>query len=153
ESRGESLGKIAASKPGRQPSRRDWLRARVKHLIHVATGFGLLYPLVWTLVSSFKPNDLVFREPVLMPSHLDLSNDASRWTALLHPFSHYLLNSAIIVLGAVLGNLISCAMAAYAFARLNFRFRGLWFAITLISIMIPIHVIIVPQYVLFSEVG
>jgi len=71
----------------------------------------------------------------------------------LHPFSHYLINSFIIVLGSVLGNLVSCSLAAYAFARLNFRFRGLWFAIMLMSIMLPIHVIIVPQYVLFSELG
>ncbi|MFD1717609.1 carbohydrate ABC transporter permease [Georgenia deserti] len=153
ESRGESLSEIAASMPGRPPSRWVWLRSGVKHLILVAAGFGMLYPLLWMLASSFKPNDLIFREPGLIPSALDLSNYASGWTALLHPFSHYLLNSAIIVLGAVLGNLISCAMAAYAFARLNFRFRGLWFAIMLISIMLPIHVIIVPQYVLFSELG
>src|SRR5699024_9673624 len=56
-------------------------------------------------------------------------------------------------LGSVLGNLVSCSLAAYAFARLNFRFRGLWFAIMLMSIMLPIHVIIVPLYVLFSELG
>ncbi|MFC7404235.1 carbohydrate ABC transporter permease [Georgenia alba] len=130
-----------------------WWRSGLKHLILLLCGVGMLYPLLWMLSSSIKPNDVIFREPGLIPSDVDFSNYLDGWTALLHPFSHYLLNSAIIVAGAVLGNLISCAMAAYAFARLNFRLRGLWFAIMLISIMLPIHVIIVPQYVLFSELG
>src|SRR5699024_10933375 len=59
----------------------------------------------------------------------------------------------IVVAGALLGNLFSCSLAAYAFARLKFRLRGFWFAIMLMSIMLPIHVIVVPQYILFSELG
>ncbi|NCT91203.1 carbohydrate ABC transporter permease [Cellulomonas sp. APG4] len=117
----------------------------------IAVGFVMLYPLLWMLASSFKPNALIFRDPALIPSEIDLSNYTVGWDALLHPFSHYLMNSFIIVAGAVLGNLISCSMAAYAFARLNFRGRKLWFAIMLMSIMLPIHVVIVPQYILFSQ--
>src|SRR5690606_31131505 len=73
------------------------------------------------------------------------------WNALLHPFSHYLINSALVVLGSLLGNLLSCSLAAYAFARLEFKGKRLWFAVMLMSIMLPIHVVIVPQYVLFSQ--
>lgn len=113
----------------------------------------MLYPLLWMLASSFKPDAIIFREPGLIPSQVTGENYSQGWTALLSPFSKYLLNSFIIVAGAVLGNLVSCSLAAYAFARLNFRLRGLWFAIMLMSIMLPIHVIIVPQYVLFSELG
>ncbi|MDF2561898.1 MAG: sugB1, partial [Microbacterium sp.] len=58
-----------------------------------------------------------------------------------------------VVAGSIVGNLVSCSLAAYAFARLNFRLRRLWFAVMLITIMLPIHVIIVPQYVLFSQLG
>ena len=95
------------------------------------------------IASSIKPG-VIFRTR----SHsrgVGLENYSHGWNALLHPFSHYLINSFIIVLGSVLGNLVSCSLAAYAFARLNFRFRGLWFAIMLMSIMLPIHVIIVPN--------
>ncbi|WP_237728141.1 carbohydrate ABC transporter permease [Cellulomonas sp. APG4] len=126
-------------------------RSLVKHGMLIAVGFVMLYPLLWMLASSFKPNALIFRDPALIPSEIDLSNYTVGWDALLHPFSHYLMNSFIIVAGAVLGNLISCSMAAYAFARLNFRGRKLWFAIMLMSIMLPIHVVIVPQYILFSQ--
>ena len=64
-----------------------------------------------------------------------------------------MINSLIIVIGAILGNLIACSMAAYAFARLEFRGKRWWFAIMLLAIMLPIQVIIVPQYILFSQFG
>jgi len=54
---------------------------------------------------------------------------------------------------AVIGNLLACSLAAYAFARMEFPLKRLWFAIMLGSIMLPLHVIIVPQYILFSKLG
>ena len=127
------------------------LRRLAKHAVLVLTGFVMLYPLLWMIASSIKPNALIFRDPSLIPSTVDLSNYALGWNALAHPFTHYLLNSFVVVAGAVLGNLVSCSLAAYAFARLNFRGRRVWFAIMLMSIMLPVHVVIVPQYVLFSQ--
>lgn len=129
------------------------VKTALKHTALVAFGFVMLYPLLWMIASSIKPSALIFREPGLIPSAIDLSNYSVGWNALTHPFSHYLLNSAILVLGVLLGNLLSCSAAAYAFARLNFKGRKFWFAIMLMSIMLPIHVVIVPQYVLFSELG
>jgi multiple sugar transport system permease protein len=126
-------------------------RALLKHAGLIALALLMLYPLIWLLVSSFKPSELIFRDVSLIPSEIDTTNYTAGWTALQYPFSRYLMNSALIVLGSLLGNLVSCSMAAYAFARLEFRGRQLWFAIMLMSIMLPIHVIIVPQYVLFSR--
>ncbi|MFV2143541.1 carbohydrate ABC transporter permease [Isoptericola sp. G70] len=148
-----SLSEVAAQVPDAPHRRKAGPRVRrvLKHVMLIGFGLIMLYPLLWMLSSSFKPNEIIFREPVLIPSAIDLSNYGEGWNALLHPFHHYLLNSAIIVLGSVVGNLISCSMAAYAFARLKFRGRPIWFAIMLMTIMLPIHVIIVPQYILFSE--
>jgi multiple sugar transport system permease protein len=130
------------------PARR---RSALKHLGLIALCLLMLYPLIWLLVSSFKPTELIFRDVSLIPTDIDLTNYSEGWNALQYPFSRYLMNSAIIVLGSLLGNLVSCSMAAYAFARLEFRGRRLWFAIMLGSIMLPIHVIIVPQYILFAR--
>ncbi len=135
----------------RHPWRPPRARRIAKHAVLIGAGFVMLYPLLWMIASSLKPNALIFRDPSLIPTELDLSNYPSGWMALAHPFTHYLLNSAVIVAGAVLGNLVSCSLAAYAFARLNFRGRRVWFTIMLMSIMLPIHVVIVPQYVLFSQ--
>jgi multiple sugar transport system permease protein len=129
------------------------VRRLVRHVVLIAVGIIMIYPLLWMLASSFKPDALIFREPGLIPTDLTTENYSRGWNALSHPFTHYLMNSLMVVAGAVVGNLVSCSLAAYAFARLNFRFRRLWFATMLMSIMLPIHVIIVPQYVLFSELG
>lgn len=150
-----SLSDVAAALPP-APYRSPWparRRAAFKHAGLLVLGALMLYPLVWLLISSIKPTELIFRDVSLIPSEIDLSNYTAGWNALQHPFGHYLMNSAIIVLGALVGNLVSCSMAAYAFARLQFRGRQLWFAIMLMSIMLPIHVIIVPQYVMFSRLG
>ncbi|PFG42032.1 carbohydrate ABC transporter membrane protein 2 (CUT1 family) [Isoptericola jiangsuensis] len=148
-----TLTEVAAEIPDAPRQRRTGpqLRRLLKHALLIGFGLVMLYPLLWMLASSFKPNDLIFRETGLIPTEIDLTNYSEGWNALLHPFSHYLFNSAVIVLGSVIGNLVSCSMAAYAFARLKFRGRPIWFAVMLMSIMLPIHVIIVPQYILFSE--
>src|SRR5690625_1279681 len=146
-------GSVPAPLPFARRRKGPVIRRALKHVLLVIFGALMIYPLLWMVASSFKPDALIFREPGLIPSEFAVDNYRHGWNALLHPFSHYLANSAIVVAGAVLGNLVSCSLAAYAFARLNFRFRGLWFAIMLMSIMLPIHVIIVPQYVLFSELG
>ncbi|MFV0287289.1 MAG: carbohydrate ABC transporter permease [Demequina sp.] len=132
---------------------RSRTRSVAKHVALIAFGLVMLYPLLWMVASSFKPDALIFRDTGLIPTEFTWSNYSDGWNALLHPFSHYLINSSIIVLGSLVGNLVSCSMAAYAFARLEFRGRNLWFAIMLMSIMLPIHVIIVPQYILFSELS
>ena len=149
-----TLTDLAAEAPPVTHHRSPWPERRrsfLKHAGLIALCVLMLYPLIWLLVSSFKPTELIFRDVSLIPSEVDWTNYSQGWNALQYPFSRYLMNSAIIVLGSLVGNLVSCSMAAYAFARLEFRGRQLWFAIMLMSIMLPIHVIIVPQYILFAK--
>jgi multiple sugar transport system permease protein len=113
--------------------------------------FLMIYPLLWLVVSSFRPADEIFRHSGLFITHLDFENYTSGWNALARPFESYLMNSAILVIGAIIGNLFSCSLAAYAFARLEFRGKKWMFGAMLLTIMIPIHVIIVPQYIFFSR--
>ncbi|MFI7125812.1 carbohydrate ABC transporter permease [Nonomuraea sp. NPDC050153] len=131
------------------PTSRRW----ALHLLVVVGALVMLYPLFWLISASFKPNDEIFTDPGLVPQTVVADNYATGWTALGVPFSGFFANSFIIATAAVAGNVISCSMAAYAFARLSFRFRKLWFAIMLVSIMLPIHVLIVPQYTLFKYLG
>ncbi|QBI55008.1 carbohydrate ABC transporter permease [Streptomonospora litoralis] len=127
---------------------------RRRFLTHVGLiGFGLimLYPLLWMISSSFKPTAEIFSDPSLIPETFVPGNYTEGWTALQFPFHHYIWNSLIVVGGSIIGNLLACSMAAYAFARLEFRGKRLFFAIMLMTIMLPIHVVIVPQYILFSN--
>jgi multiple sugar transport system permease protein len=135
------------------PAPRTRIRRLVKHVALVAFGLLLLYPLIWMLSSSFKPTELIFSDSSLWPSEFTLSNYTEGWNALRIPFSTFFLNSLIVAVGSIVGNLVACSLAAYAFARLNFKFRKLWFAIMLATIMLPQHVVLIPQYVLFSELN
>ncbi|MEK7270655.1 MAG: carbohydrate ABC transporter permease [Planctomycetota bacterium] len=127
------------------------IRSAGKHALLIAACILMIYPLLWMLVSSLRPTEVIFRSPGLWLRDITAENYVLGWNALTHPFSHYLLNSGVVVLGSILGNLLSCSMAAYAFARLRFRGRNFLFAIMLLTIMLPIHVVIVPQYILFSK--
>ncbi|MDT0446711.1 carbohydrate ABC transporter permease [Streptomyces johnsoniae] len=123
----------------------------ITHLLLIGFGFIMLYPLLWMLSSALKPEELIFRETGLIPGEVTLDNFSEGWDALSHTFGHYFVNSAIVTIGAVIGNLMACSLAAYAFARLEFPLKRLWFAVMLGSIMLPLHAVLVPQYVLFSE--
>jgi multiple sugar transport system permease protein len=129
------------------------LSVPAKHIGLVLIGFVMLYPVLWMVVSSLRPGDEIFRSPGLILESLHAENYTEGWYALSPSFGTYLLNSAVLVLGCIVGNLVSCSMAAYAFARLNFSGKRWWFGIMLGTIMLPVHVIIVPQYALFSQIG
>lgn len=128
-------------------------RSITKHVLLILAAGIMIYPLLWMVASSFRPNDLIFREAGLVISQVDWDNYPSGWNALSEPFSKYILNSVILVAGCIIGNLVSCSMAAYAFARLEFKFKKIMFVLMLMTIMLPIHVIIVPQYIMFSQIG
>ncbi|MGM7670945.1 carbohydrate ABC transporter permease [Microbacterium sp. A93] len=138
---------------GRRRNRTQSLRALGKHLMLIAFSVLLLYPLIWLVVSSLKPNDQIFRDLSIFTADLTFENYQNGWTDLQHPFGVFLLNSSIIAFGAILGNLLSCSMAAYAFARLRFRGRNFAFILMLGSIMLPFQVLLVPQFVIFKELG
>lgn len=124
-----------------------------RHLILCLVGIVMLYPLLWMISSSVKPTNEIFTQLGLWPANWDFSNYTEGWTALNQPFHVYLINSMIIVIFSIVGNIVSCALAAYAFARMEFVGRKLFFALMLGTLMLPGHVLLVPQYIIFSELG
>lgn len=126
------------------------VRAGVKHVVLIAAGLLMLYPVIWMVVSSLRPDAAIFGGGIGSLADLSFDNYVDGWNALRHPFGHYIVNSLVITVGAIVGNLLSCSMAAYAFARLKFRGNRVFFGIMLVTIMMPIHVLLVPQYILFS---
>ncbi len=128
-------------------------RRPVGYLLLAGGALVMLYPLAWLVAGSVKPSDEIFNGSGLWPRQPTLDNYRTGWAALGLGFGTFFANSFVISVAAVLGNLLSCSMAAYAFARLSFRFKRLWFAVMLLSIMLPIHVLIIPQYTLFQRLG
>lgn len=114
----------------------------------------MIYPVLWMIISSFKPNNMIFSDPGLIPKALTIKNYISGWKGYAGTtFGKFFLNSLVLCLGSVLGNLISCTMAAYAFARLKFTGRNFWFAIMMLTLMLPGHVTLVPRYIMFNNFG
>jgi multiple sugar transport system permease protein len=132
--------------------RLHWKNA-TKHLLLLAGATLMLYPLLWMLSSSVKPEAIIFQEMGLWPRAVTLDNYIRGWTAIGIPFSRLYVNSFIISTFAVIGNVASCALSAYAFARLDFKLKNFWFAMMLVTMMLPMQVTLIPRYVMFFKAG
>ncbi|HEY9292470.1 MAG TPA: carbohydrate ABC transporter permease [Microlunatus sp.] len=136
------------------PGRRSYRR---RHLLwYVAltlVALIMIYPLLWMISSSLMPESMIFTDQSLWPSKASFDNYVSGWTETGESFSVYLINSALIAAISIVGNLLSCSLVGYAFARLSFPGRRLWFALMLGTVMLPSHVTLVPQYILFVKLG
>jgi multiple sugar transport system permease protein len=140
---------LALPLPRPRRRRGDAPRSLAYHLVLCLASLAMLYPLLWMLASSLKPETEIFGNASLWPSSLDLDSYRRGWHGLQVSFGQFFLNSLIISLLAVIGNVFSCSLAAYAVARLRFRGRNFWFALMLGTLMLPYHVTLIPQYILF----
>jgi multiple sugar transport system permease protein len=114
----------------------------------------MLYPLLWIVLNSFDTSVDTSGALLSWPTHPTLQNYLDGWAGFYgDSFGRYFLNSTIVCMAAVIGNVFSCSFAAYALARINFRLRGLWFALMLGSIMLPYHAVVIPQYIAFNFLG
>lgn len=125
-------------------------------LIHVAllsASVLMLYPLLWLLAASFRPENEIFTSASIIPSAWSLDAYVRGWNGLRTSFGTFYINSFIISGLSVAGNVLACSMAAFAFARLDFKFKNFWFAMMLMTLMLPYQVTLIPQYVLFRQLG
>lgn len=140
--------------PGSKTKNGTVVRHTLTHLFIITLGLLMIYPVLWMIVSSFKPNNMIFSDPGLIPKAVTLENYITGWKGYAGTsFGRFFINSLLMCAGAVVGNVIACTMAAYAFARLKFAGRSFWFAVMLATLMLPGHVTIVPRYILFNSFG
>jgi multiple sugar transport system permease protein len=124
----------------------------ITHIIIIAVGIIMLYPLLWMVSSSFKDNVDIFKGTSFFPTEIILDNYIKGWNGISgYTFATFFKNSFFICIVAIIGNVISCSMAAYAFSRLDFAFKKVLFAIMLITLMLPFHVTVIPQYIMFNK--
>lgn len=122
------------------------------HFVILLFGIGMLYPVLWLIASSFKPSGLIFSEPGLLPREFTLTNYMKGWFSIRNSnFGIFFWNSAKISLISVLGNVLTCSMAAYAFARIDFVLKKFWFALLLLTLMLPEQVTLIPKYIIFHK--
>lgn len=137
---------VARRRPG---SGRNVLRL----VVLVAIVAVVLYPLFWMLGTSVKSQAEIVNNVGLLPEEFTPGNYLDGWTNFDISFGRFFLNSVLVSGLTVVGNALSCLLAAYALGRLRFRLRKLWFTVMIGTLLLPGHVLIVPQYILFRSLG
>ena len=141
--------------PAAAPSpaaKRPWYQGTLAHVVLIGLLVIALYPIAYMFGTSFKSPQEILNNVDIWPREFTPGNYADGWSGIPGiTFGRFFLNSTVIAIGVVVGNLVSCALAAFAFARLRFPLRGVWFALMIGTLLLPHHVLIVPQYVLFNS--
>ena len=140
--RSERLGRLA-----RQAVGRAFIYLGLLIGIAIFTG-----PLYWMVASGLKPEGDVFEYPPnFFPSTIHWYNYPEALDTF--PFVRSLTNSAIIIIGVELGRLITSSLAAFGFSRVSFPHRDKIFVLVLSTLMIPYHVTLIPQFLIFRDLG
>jgi len=112
----------------------------------------VFFPFAWTISTSLKPEQQTLAyPPTWVPDPVQWENYPNALTA--RPFGRYYVNTTIVTVLSVIGQVASSAVVAYGFARFRFPGRGLMFLIVLSTLMIPFHMLIIPRFILFKYLG
>jgi multiple sugar transport system permease protein len=114
----------------------------------------VLYPLLWMVLASFKPSADINGNVALFPENPTIQNYVKVLQGIGGiPVWTFFANSLILAVGSVIGVVISSSMAAYAFARVRFAGSKLFFGLMIATLLLPFHVLIIPQYIIFQRLG
>ena len=126
------------------------------YLLLSTLGLLTLFPFLWMVTTSFKTLGEVFTlTPSFLPNNLFNEDMWNNYRIVLyeHNFLRYVFNSFFVAGMAALGQLFTCSLGGFAFARMEFRGKNLVFAILLATMMIPVEVTIIPEYLLMLNLG
>lgn len=137
----------------RKVKRKTW-QTIVWLIVLIALTALVLYPLVWLFFATFKPNSEFGQNPGLLPNSPTFDNYIKVADGIAGvPMWRFFANSLILAVAAVVGTVLSSALAAYAFARVQFKGLGIFFAAMIGTLLLPFHVVIIPQYIMFNNLG
>jgi multiple sugar transport system permease protein len=125
---------------------------RLAFLLCCLLGLAMATPLAWLVRSSLMEMGQIFVfPPQWIPNPLALHNYPDALTTV--PFQTYFFNSLLIVVPTIVGTLISCSMAGYAFSRLSWPFRDQVFAVLMATLMLPYVITLIPTFLIWSKLG
>jgi oligogalacturonide transport system permease protein len=129
-------------------------RSLLRYVALLAVAVVMLYPLLWLVGASFKSNSEIFTEVGFWPNRFDFGAYAKGWkTSTEYTFATYFLNSFLITIPRIAVTVVSCVLVAYAFARFDFWGKKFLFAVMVGTMMLPLIVLRLPQYLMFKELG
>lgn len=122
------------------------------HMILIMVSLLTITPYLWALSTSLKVRTDVFTPvPQWIPSRIVTSNYKEVFS--MAPFGRYLVNTTIVVTGVLLVQELLITSSAFVFARMNFPGSRFFFALYLVQMMLPVHAIIVPNYLTIRRLG
>jgi multiple sugar transport system permease protein len=142
---------VVRPRPTQPPGAR--LRSAVRLVLLLVILAVVLYPLFWMLGTSFKSQTEIVSNTSIWPETITPSNYPDGLSHFDVYFGRFFVNSIMVSGITVIGNAVSCLLAAYAFARLRFPLRGFFFAIMIGTLLLPQHVLTIPQFILFKQFG
>ena len=134
------------------------IKTIVYHVCTFLFGIVMVYPIVWMILSSFKESSAVISDAIrLFPrGEWQFSNYPNGWKGFSDgaaTFYDFFKNSFIIASVSTLGTGVCSCMAAYSFSVLHFKGRQIWFICMMVTLMLPAQVLLIPQYILFNNLG
>jgi multiple sugar transport system permease protein len=128
------------------------IRTLLLHFVLIFASAIMFGPFIWMALSGLKDLAQIFQvPPTFFPKPWIWGNISRSLTAM--PFEKAYINSAYISITIVLGQLLTCSMAAYAFAKINFPYRNILFILFISMLMVPEQVTIVPLYIILKNIG
>lgn len=142
-----------ATAPKRKIKRKTW-QTIIWLLVMIAISALILYPLIWLFFGTFKPsgefgwNRSIFPDEPTLENYVTVSNGIAGI-----PMWRFFLNSTILSTVATIATVVSHSIAAYAFARVRFFGQRIFFMLMIGTLLLPFHVVIIPQYIMFNSLG
>lgn len=121
------------------------------HLFLAPTAAIMAFPFVWMLVTSVSTLAETRRFPPQLPHAIQWHNFVDAWT--MAPFDRWLLNTTVVAIASVAGNLVFCSLAGYALARLRFIGSNVAFLVILATLMVPFQVVMIPTLLIVRSMG
>lgn len=144
---------VSAPAPAiRRRSRGAVVRSVLSQTLLSLIALLFLAPIIWMVLSALKPSTEVFTVPPKpFGSSIQFGNFADAWSYL--PFGRFILNTIFVASVGTAVTLVASALSGYAFARLNFRFRGGLFVLYLSTLIVPQEVIVIPMFLVMKQIG
>ena len=121
-------------------------------LILTTGGLTMVIPFLWSLSTALKPlGEALAFPPIWIPHPFLWSNFVKTWETV--PIGRWFLNSTIVAIVVVAGNLVFDSMAGYALARIRFKGSNLLFLAIISMLMIPFQAIMLPVYIILHDLG
>lgn len=135
--------------------RKRMIQSIIRYIILIFVGFFMVYPLLWMVGATFKPNSEIFTSINIFPKAPSVTGyvnavksyggDINIWKAMLNTYSY--------VIPQVIFTIVSSVVTAYGFGRFKFKGRDLLFAVLMATLFLPQVVLNVPQYIMFTKMG